>query len=1036
MFPSKLNPGSGSNGMMGLAEIPVSPHFVLRVRGAAHTHYLRLRVYTDYSRGRWTTRNATRVRSNTLAPPKIRTPHHAEEDLITVTSTAPITGNLFTSLYTLRVRGVRTTAIPEYDLFETNSSVSSYSFLSLTYTFDWPYLLNLTAGNQTEYLSAPDDARLLELAMEVTRGASSDYEKAVMIERYLSLHYRHVENVRVPSNVDRLKWFLFRSKEGSSYDFATAFVILARLNGLPARLVEGVYIDAIPQTQVVTEKNLAFWAEVYFKSAGWLIFDPLHPGQNVYTPFELSVLPSGMSLSPGSFGRVTVKFERVESGENASVSVEIPTLGRVALLHGPGIYNLSVGPFTDPGYYPVVTTAVAEEGIPVSAVRVTPVLIPGSTEVTVNQPSVLLLMGQPAVLRIGVKGVRRLRIETSSPLLEGWSLKRAPGNETTIDLRLRPHPDYPPGNYIMEVDVVGGSWRYPLYVPVFVRDLASVAGEVPPVITAGDSMTINGTVRGATTGKDIQAGHVAVFLTDGGKSVLVGYGNVSNGKFSVPVKIPASLPPGEGRMRLYYTAPPGYPYLTSETESSVRVRGRAEFSMPGLVLARPGNVTVRGTLHDGGGRPIASAGVAYYLDGRPLGSTSTDENGRFLVTLGIEGLGQHTLTVEYPGSANYSRASRSVDIATIEIQVPATVTAKLGRPVVVRGEVRGIENATLLAYVFPQGTYTVRVVDGKFSLTVDPFKAVGDDFVEFRYGSTQLKRMTIRVVSPVRIELKAARRAGGQNVSMEFLAVDSLNNPIGGLPLNVSVDGFVAHTMTNESGVATLTLHLPPNETRPTVRVTFSGSAYYLPASAVFHVTIPRGRELPWTYIGLALAGIAVVGYSIRRRGREDEKTAPCVPEITFKDGVPVFREDESVEIDVSTRGDCEPELYIDGEPIGTGRKFKLRLPAGIHTVEVRCGEVVGRTSVLVVPDYSAAVVEYYERCLLPRAKELGIRTGGLTPREIAEALKALEYPERPVETITKVFERARYSPREIPREEFINFYRSILQVTGGDCIA
>jgi len=1029
----KLPPGNESNETGPPVEVPVSPHFVLLVTGAAHTHYLRLNVYTDYVDGRWTTRNATRVPRNIIAPPEIKVPHHSERDRVTVVSFLPLSGNLFTSLYTTRVDGAGAEAVPEYNLFRTGLNVTTYSFSAVSYTFDWPYLVNLTAGNQTEYLSAPNDTQLVALARGITLGTSSDYWRALSIARYLANNYRHVENATPPVNTDRLKWFLFESKAGSSYDFASAFVVLARLNGLPARLVEGVYIDAIPQTQVVTERNRHFWAEVYFKNAGWLVFDPLHPDQNVYVPFELEITPPKMTLNPGSPGTVTVKFERVAGGTNSSVVVEVPTLGRIALINESGIYNLTVGPFEEPGHYPVIARASTGAGTPMSVLRLTAVTVPGAITVIPDQASVGLLKENQVVLGLSIQGATQdVRLETTSPLVETWFWWGTPGSETGIYVRLAPPLRYPPGWHVLNMTVTSGVERYPLYIPVFVMESTSLGVKVPETLTAGDSLTVNGTVRGTVTGEAPSMGNVAVFLNDEKRNILVGYGNVSNGRFSIPVKIPEYLKPGTRQVAVYYVAPPGYPYLATGTTLVVKVKGLARFSLPGLILARPGNITIVGTLLDGADEPIANASVAYYLDGRYLGNATTRTDGRFSLRLEIPGIEQHTLTLEYPGSTNYSPATISVRVATVELNVPEKVTGELGKPVRISGRVIGIENATLNAYVFPGKTYTFNVVNGSFDFTIEPFQTVGERSLEFRHGASVLKRITVAVVSPVKIELLTSKARGEKTARLKFRVVDSVDDPVGGIYLNVSVDGFSMRVMTNGSGIATLDVPVPEKKTNATVTVAFDGSPYYLPASGRFHVIIAKKRKIPWLYIGvIVIIGALVARYRLVKR-KPEERRREKILKIIFNNGIPLFQEGETMEISIECDG--EPELYVDGKPFGKGRDFKLTLPLGDHTIEARCGDLVETATARILPSYNDAVVEYYERCFLPWAKGVGVDVDELTPREIAETLTEMMYPWEPIDTLTWIFEKAKYSGRRVSRDEFIRFYRSVLEVIGGGC--
>ncbi|ASJ10504.1 hypothetical protein A3L12_03910 [Thermococcus sp. P6] len=1012
---SRLPPGNGSNETGPVTGIPVSRR--LLITGAAHTHYLRLNVYTDYVNGVWTTRNATRIPSNVIAPPEVDVPHHTERDRITVFSFQPITGNLFTSLYTTRVDATGVEAIPGYNLFRTAFNVTSYSFSSVIYTFDSPYLRNLTAGNLTEYLQAPKDPRLVNLAGRIESGGS-DYEKALAIAEYLRTHYR-VGNAEPPNGTDRLTWFLFESGEGNAYDFASAFVVLARLEGLPARLVEGLYVEAVPQEQVVTERNRHFWAEVYFEKAGWLIFDPLHRDPNVHVPFELSVVPSRTALAPGSSGNVTVKFERV-TGANSSLTVEAPSIG-VFLANGSGIHDLTIK-LREPGHYPVTAIATADEASQAAFGFVT---VPGNLTVIPDPPAVNLTRGKGAVLKLHVNGTaRNLGLETTSPLVE-----RIEAFSGGFEVTLNAPPDYPNGLYIVDFKAVTGSEEYSIRIPVLLREPTAIDFSLPATPTAGDFLSINGTVSGVVSPPE--KGKVPVFLNDGRRDVLIGYGNLSNGSFSVPVRIPEYLKPGVYPVEVSYNPPPGCGYLPSKAVRELRVRGLARFSLPELILVNPGNVTLVGALIDGAGDPVPDAGVTYHLDGNLTGSSTTLTDGRFPIRLSIPWLGGHSLTLEYGGSDDYSPATAKVRVAAVKFEVEEEVKVKAGKPVVISGRVLGIKNATLKAYLFPGKTYDLKIVNGRFNLTLEPFNSVGERSLEFRQGGRVLKRITIAVVSPVRIELLTGEARGGKIARVKFRVVDFKGDPVGGLPLNVSLGDLAFHATTNGSGIAVIEVPVGEREVNATVTVTFEGSGHYLPARESFHVLIGKKRSIPWPYIGLmVLMGILIL--RLRRKEEGEERTKERMLKIIFNNGIPLFREGEA--LDISIECDGEPELYVNGRPFGKERDFRLILPPGEHEVEARCNGMVEKARVRVVKSYNEAVVEYYERCFLPWARGEGVEVEEMTPREIAETLTDMMYPWEPIDALTDVFERARYSGGSVGREEFIRFYRSVLEVVGGGC--
>ena len=76
---------------------------------------------------------------------------------------------------------------------------------------------------------------------------------------------------------DVADYFLFDLQRGYCDYYATAFVVLARMAGLPTRFVTGFAVgawDASEGVFVVTEAEAHSWPEVYFPDYGWIAFEP------------------------------------------------------------------------------------------------------------------------------------------------------------------------------------------------------------------------------------------------------------------------------------------------------------------------------------------------------------------------------------------------------------------------------------------------------------------------------------------------------------------------------------------------------------------------------------------------------------------------------------------------------------------------------------------------------------------------------------------------------------------------------------------
>lgn len=113
---------------------------------------------------------------------------------------------------------------------------------------------------------------------ELLEGADSDLEKLMRIESLLG-RFKYTttpgdlpENVRTPA--DFVDYLLFEKKEGYCTYFATAFVLLARAQGIPARYVQGYStLTKITDYQVLSDRAHA-WPEAYIDGFGWVVFEP------------------------------------------------------------------------------------------------------------------------------------------------------------------------------------------------------------------------------------------------------------------------------------------------------------------------------------------------------------------------------------------------------------------------------------------------------------------------------------------------------------------------------------------------------------------------------------------------------------------------------------------------------------------------------------------------------------------------------------------------------------------------------------------
>jgi len=150
---------------------------------------------------------------------------------------------------------------------------------------------------QDTYLSVsvPDSVRNYALAL-TDNNTQTPLEKVFAIREDLLTNFTYSLDVDVPpQDSDFIEHFL-ATKTGYCTYFASAMTVMAQINGIPARYVEGFVVD-VPDTSTkekpgsvtVTGKNGHAWCEVYINGIGWIPIDA-----------TASSTPGGGSLSEGN----------------------------------------------------------------------------------------------------------------------------------------------------------------------------------------------------------------------------------------------------------------------------------------------------------------------------------------------------------------------------------------------------------------------------------------------------------------------------------------------------------------------------------------------------------------------------------------------------------------------------------------------------------------------------------------------------------------------------------------------------------------
>ena len=173
------------------------------------------------------------------------------------------------------------TYYPASETLVADSGVSGYRWESALPLFALADKIGAAPVTDPVYLQLPDELppRVYELARQVG-AAGSPYLRARQLQVYLQEEYAFgaattAEEAQPPPGRDPVDWFLFDRRVGIGGNFSSAFVVLARAAGIPARAVSGWVVATQEDTQTVYRSQTHQWAEIALDSLGWVTVDPI-----------------------------------------------------------------------------------------------------------------------------------------------------------------------------------------------------------------------------------------------------------------------------------------------------------------------------------------------------------------------------------------------------------------------------------------------------------------------------------------------------------------------------------------------------------------------------------------------------------------------------------------------------------------------------------------------------------------------------------------------------------------------------------------
>jgi transglutaminase-like putative cysteine protease len=154
------------------------------------------------------------------------------------------------------------------------------------------------------------------IANEVTAGATTPGEALQKLATFLQTEFTLDPTAPAGHAAGRLEQFLRADRAGSAEQFATAFTVMARSLGFPARVVVGYKLIANDNgsprpLEYVYSNSYHVWSEVKFATLGWVAYDPTpsagttppqRPTDTASSPATVTPQASGQQSTPKELG--------------------------------------------------------------------------------------------------------------------------------------------------------------------------------------------------------------------------------------------------------------------------------------------------------------------------------------------------------------------------------------------------------------------------------------------------------------------------------------------------------------------------------------------------------------------------------------------------------------------------------------------------------------------------------------------------------------------------------------------------------------
>jgi len=135
--------------------------------------------------------------------------------------------------------------------------------------------------------------QIAEQAAQVSAGATTAYDQALALQNWLRSEGGFTYSTAAPEPSDDAVWTFLGARRGYCMHYATTMVVMARTQGIGARLAVGFLPGELTDgVHKVVERHAHAWPELWFDDVGWVRFEP--------TPSQQSGTPPGWAPAPTS----------------------------------------------------------------------------------------------------------------------------------------------------------------------------------------------------------------------------------------------------------------------------------------------------------------------------------------------------------------------------------------------------------------------------------------------------------------------------------------------------------------------------------------------------------------------------------------------------------------------------------------------------------------------------------------------------------------------------------------------------------------